>query len=197
MMVGSYWDAFHSLLDQMAHEDDLLVWRTLWLVVSQFLLLLGYFLIDKNRLPSRPIIDHFHLVGIIGILSTVFIYSAILAAELEFVELRTRINEITATHPDLPLRTLPNIGIGSGLLCPILLALLVLYFWVLLSIGSRWAAMLTVFSGALFAVFVVGEAHELPIGGVAAILIGACLPVAIAVLAAAVLVGILSRRTQS
>ena len=51
------------------------------------------------------------------------------------------------------MRTLP----GAGLLCPILLGLLVLYVWVVLTIGSGWTAALTVVSGLLFAVLFIGR----------------------------------------
>jgi ABC-type polysaccharide/polyol phosphate export permease len=174
-----------------------LVSRTLWLILSQFLLLLCYFLIDENKLPRRSNLNYFKLVGIIGMFSTTFIYAAILAAELEFVELRTLVTQISVDHPDLPLRTLPNIGIGGGLLCPIFLALLSLYFWILLTAKNNTAAMLTVLSGALFAVFVVGEAHEVPSGSIAALLIGASLPMAVVLLAVAVFVGIRWHRKPS
>jgi hypothetical protein len=196
-MIGGYWDVFRSLLDQLAHEDDLLVSRTFWLLVSQFLLLVGYFSIDGNKLQTRPALNHFQLIGVTGMLSTAFIYSAILAAELDFVELRGRIIQLAAEHPDLPMRKLPTMGIGSGLLCPILLALLVLYLWVRLSVSGRWAAILSVISGALFAVFVVGWAQESQVGTMVTTLVRASLPVAIALLASAVIVGILSRRVQS
>jgi hypothetical protein len=193
-MIVGYWDVFRSLLDQIAHEDDLLVSRTFWLLVSQFLLLLGYLSIDKNKLPQQPALDHFRIIGGIGILSTTFIYSAILASEVVFVELRTRIYQLTTEHSDLPMRKLPSVGLGSGLLCPILLALVVLFLWVLLTVGSRWAAVLTATSGALFAVFFVGEAHQLMAGSEVALLIGSSLPLAMAVLAVAVLVGVVASR---
>jgi hypothetical protein len=196
-MSGSYWDVFRSLLDQMAHEDEVLDSRTLWLVVSQFLLLLCYFQIDEGKLPRKPQLNHFKFIGIIGILSAAFIYAAILAAELEFVELRSRASRLSIEHPDLPLRALPNIGIGSGLLCPIFLALLSLYFWTVLAAESHLAAALMAFSGTLFAVFVVGEAHEMPPHSIAAILLGATLPIALFSLAAAIVVGLRSRRTPS
>jgi hypothetical protein len=196
-MSGSYWDVFRSLLDQMAHEDEVLDSRTLWLVVSQFLLLLCYFQIDEGKLPRKPQLNHFKFIGIIGILSAAFIYAAILAAELEFVELRSRASRLSIEHPDLPLRALPNIGIGSGLLCPIFLALLSLYFWTVLVAESHLAATLMAFSGTLFAVLVVGEAHEMPSDSIAAILLGATLPIALFSLAAAIVVGLRSRRTPS
>jgi hypothetical protein len=196
-MTGGYWDVFRSLLDQMAHEDDLLVSRTLWLVISQFLLLLGYFLIDRDKWPREPDLNPFWLLGVIGLLSTALIYSAILAAVLDFVELRTQMAQITAKYPDLPMRILPSVGIGSGLLCPILLSLLLLYVWITLTVASRSAAILTVVSGALFAVSVVGDAQGPPAGRAAVTLFATSLAAAVAVLAVAVLIGMRSRRPQS
>jgi hypothetical protein len=121
-------DVFRSLLDQIAHEDNLLIGR-IWLLAGNFLLLLVYFPIDANKPAPRPAINHSRLIGM-GILSTIFIYSAILASEFEFVSLRIRMLALTTEHADLPMRTLPSVGIGADLLCPILLGLLVLYVWV-------------------------------------------------------------------
>lgn len=192
----SYWDVFRSLIDQLAHEDDLLVDRTLWLFISQPLLLVCYFLVDTRRLPPAPNQDFFRIIGTLGVLSTIFIYSAILAAVMEFVELRTRIQLLLVDHPDLPMRQLPSAGIGSGLVCPILSALLFLYCWVLLTARSRGTAVLTVVSGALFGVFFVGGANGLVAGSTATVLVWASLPAAIAVLAAAALNGFLASRVH-
>ena len=66
-----------------------------------------------------------------------------------------------------------------------MLTWLVLYIWIVLTIGSRWVAALTVASGLLFAVFFIGEAHEFASGSAAAFLIKGSLPLALAALAAA------------
>jgi hypothetical protein len=181
----NYWEVFRSLLDQIAHEDELLIGRT-WLLASEFLLLLVYFSIDVNKLAPHTAINHGRIIGFMGVLSTVFIYSAILASEFEFVSLRTSMRALTAEHADLPMRTLPGVGIGAGLLCPILLGLLVLYVWVMLTIGRRLTAALTVVSACLFAVFFVGEAHRLTTGSTAELLIKSSLPLALMALVGAV-----------
>jgi hypothetical protein len=180
----TYWEVFRSLLDQIAHEDSLLIART-WLLIGEFLLLLVYFSIDPNKAAPRPAVNHHRLIGFTGIISTIFIYSAILAAEFEFVLLRTRIQALAAEHAELPMRRLPSVGIGAGLVCPILLGLLVLYIWIVLTIGNRWTAALTVVSGLLFAVFFVGEAHEFANGTASAFVIKGSLALALAALVAA------------
>ena len=189
----TYWDVFRSLLDQIAHEDDLLIART-WLLVGEFLLLLVYFSIDANKLAPRSTVNHSLLIGSTGIISTIFIYSAILASVFEFVWLRSRIYALAAEHSDLPMRRLPRVGIGAGLLCPILLGLLVLYIWIVLTTSNRWAAALTVVSGLLFAFFFISEAHEFGSAGVAALLIKGSLLLALAALVAA---GVTLRKTWS
>jgi hypothetical protein len=86
---------------------------------------------------------------------------------------------LTAEHAHLPMRKLPGVGIGAGLLCPILLGLRVLYVWIVLTIGSRWTATLTVVYGLLFAAFFIGEAREIAGGSAAAPLIKGSLPPAL------------------
>ena len=191
----NYWDVFRSLLDQLAHEDDLLIART-WLLAGDVFLLLVYFSIDTNKPAPRPDINSGRLIGVTGILSTIFIYSAILASEFEFVSLRTRMLALITEHADLPMRTLPGVGIGAGLLCPILLGLLMLYVWVVLTIGSGWTAAVTVVSGLLFAVFFIGEAHEPATGSAAALIIKGSLPVALAALVAAAGVAVYAGRAR-
>jgi len=191
----NYWDVFRSLLDQIAHEDNLLIART-WLLAASFLLLLVYFSIDPNKQPRPPAVNHVRLIGVTGILSTIFIYSSILASEFEFVSLRTRMLALTAEHADLPMRRLPGVGIGAGLLSPILLGLLVLYVWVVLTTGSAWTAALTVISGLLFAFFFIGEAHEPATASAAALIVKGSLPLALAALIAAAGVAVFAGRAK-
>jgi hypothetical protein len=171
-LAGDDWSAFQSLIGQMAHEDDLLVSRTLWLILSQGLLLLAFFASRGMNSQDAPNARSRLPIAAIGFSSAVFIYSAILASEWEFIHLRTTARALTAAHPELPLRPLPAVGVGAGLLSPILLAILFLAAWPAL-IGARRAAVLAAGSAALFAVFVLGEAHEPAAGGVAATLLSA------------------------
>lgn len=159
-VADDYWDVFRSLTEQMAHEDDLLSSRTLWLILSQCLLLVAYLVSDGSKASGALNRAHSRIVGLLGILSAAFIYASILASEWEFIRLRSMTRGILASHPDLPMRPLPVVGIGAGLLGPILLSLLFLTGWILLTVAKRSAALFCLLSGALFAIFVLGEAHE-------------------------------------
>jgi hypothetical protein len=159
-VAADYWNIFRSLTEQMAHEDDLLASRTLWLILSQCLLVVAYFVSYRSKTSGSLNGPHPGIVGLLGILSAAFIYAAILASEWEFIQLRSMTAAILASHPDLPMRPLPTVGIGAGLLGPILLSLLFLTGWVLLTVANRSAALFCFLSGALFAIFVLGEAHE-------------------------------------
>lgn len=150
-----YWDVFQNLIAQLAQEDNLLVSRTGWLLGSQFLLLVGFVSVDAKRLPSNPAIDWHRLICGVGLLSTVCIFASILATVKVYVELRSALQALTVVHPDLPMRDLPRIGIGPGLLCPMLLGLIVIFVWTLLTSFSRTAAGLMTISGILFSIHAV------------------------------------------
>jgi hypothetical protein len=150
-----YWDVFQNLIYQLSHEDDLLVSRTGWLLASQFVLLVGYVSVDPKSLPSNPPVNWHRLICVVGLLSTVCIFSSILAAVKVYVELRSALQVLTVQHADLPMRDLPRVGIGPGLLCPILLALVVMYVWALLTSFSRTVANLVTASGICFGVYAV------------------------------------------
>jgi hypothetical protein len=192
-LASAYWDAFRSLLDQMAHEDDLMLGRTLWLVLSQCLLLIASVVIDRE-IATAQFQRASRYVGALGIVTTAFIYAAILASEFDFVQLRTQLRALAADHPDLPMRPLPAFGIGAGLLCPIALCVVVLFCWVWLASRSRWAAWFALISSTLFALFVVGEAHPTTSGGPVAVAIGASGAAAAATLGLALVYGVRSVR---
>jgi hypothetical protein len=156
----SHWNHFQSLLDQLAHEDALLLARTQWLVISQPLLWLAYACIDKTRLAASPPRDLHRAISVLGLVSTIFILAAILASIKVFIELRTDLYALMVQHPDLPMRRLPRVGIGAGLLCPILLSLAFLCAWSLLTFPSTWPAVLLTISGAFISLNVIGGAHE-------------------------------------
>jgi hypothetical protein len=186
----TYWDIFQSLLSQIAHEDNLLISRTNWLLASQFLLLIGYVSIDKKKLPLEWLLDYYRVICVAGVVSTIFIFSAILASVKVFVQIRTTMYSLLAQHPDLPMRELPYVGIGAGLLCPILLSLSILFIWSLFTCGSWWAAILMAISGSLFSMYVVGKAHDLHASPYQAFLVGLSFPAALCFLVVAILVGV-------
>jgi len=176
----------------MAHEDDLLNNRTVWLLTSQAFLLVGYVIMDKTKLPPTRL-DYHLAFEILGMLSTITIFSAILAAEMVFVELRNDIYSLSAC-PDLTMRELPHVGIGSGLLAPILLAILFLFTWAVFFFRGWGAAALLASSGACFSFFVVGRAHRFTSHSGASLIVDAALVIAILLLIVAVAVGISSIR---
>ena len=152
-MAAGYWDVFQNLIYQLSHEDDLLVSRTGWLLGSQFLLLVGYVLVDLKSLPSNSPTDWRGLIRVVGLLSAICIFSSILASVTIYVGLRSTLQSLVVQHADLPMRDLPHLGIGPGLLCPILLALIVVYVWAFLTSSSRTVAGLMTTSGICFSVY--------------------------------------------
>jgi hypothetical protein len=188
----SYWDIFQSLLSQLAHEDDLLLARTQWLVVSQFLLLLVYVLVDKGKLPADQRLNHHRMISILGLVSTVFILGAILAAVKLFVELRTDMFKLMAEHPGLPMRKLGRTGIGAGLLCPILLSLSLVFTWSRLTFSNRRDAVLMTAAASLLSLFVIALAHEISPGVFRTMFLGSSFIAGIGFLIAAIWLGVRS-----
>jgi len=154
-------ERFESLLKQIEHEDNLLVSRTGWLLTAQSFLLGGYVSVDASKLPADPILPYHHVIGGLGLLSTIFIFSGILAALKVFVELRVEMYLLTQDYPLLPMRRLPRIGAGTGLLSPIFLSLALIFVWTILLIKNWWSAGLIVSSGLLFSAYIIGTAHQL------------------------------------
>jgi hypothetical protein len=184
-----YWDVFQNLIYQLSHEDDLLVSRTGWLLGSQFVLLVGYVLVDLKSLPSNSPIDWRGLIRVVGLLSTICIFSSILAAVSIYVGLRSALQSLVVQHADLPMRDLPHVGIGPGLLCPILLALIVVYVWALLTSFSRTAAGLMTASGICFSVYAVALGDLSRPGPIVALAMWPSVIAALAFLAAALTLG--------
>ena len=188
----SYWDIFQSLLNQLAHEDVLLLARTQWLVVSQFLLLLVYVLVDKGKLPADQRLNHHRMLSILGLVSTIFILGAILAAVKLFVELRTDMFKLMAEHPGLPMRKLDPTGIGAGLLCPILLSLSLVFTWSRLTFSNRRDAVLMTAAASLLSLFVIALAHEISPGLFRTLFLGSSLTAGVGFLTAAIWLGVRS-----
>jgi hypothetical protein len=192
----TYWDVFRSLLSQMDHEDSLLLARTGWLVFTELLLLIAYVCIDKKKLPADPPVNHHRMLSVFGVVSTIFILSAILAAIKLFVELRTSMFMLMAEHPDLPMRKLDRNGIGTGLSCPILLSLAFLFLWSRLAFSSRWAAVLMTASALLLSLFVIVLAHELRPGPLRSVLLASSGTIGIAFLVTGIWSGARSVRAS-
>jgi hypothetical protein len=129
-------EIFQTLLGQLNHEDELLAYRTGWLLSTQFALLVGYFTIDKAKLPEILGGIYRRMICLIGGLTTIFIFASMLASLIVFVELRGKIHQLAKQWPDLcieqAMRNLPKVGIGFGLLGPIVLSVIILIVWVLL-----------------------------------------------------------------
>lgn len=109
-----------------------------------------------------------------------------------FVELRTSMFNLMAQHPDLPMRKLERYGVGTGLLCPVLLALSFLFVWSALTFPNKWAARLMTASASLLSLYIIVLAHELPPGPVSALLLAPSLVAGIALLVVAIWVGVRS-----
>jgi hypothetical protein len=187
------WNLFQSLLAQIAHEDDLIVARTGWLLASQLPLLAGYLFFKQQKLPGFTLsCDSF--IATIGILSTVFIFAAILASLKVFIALRGDMYVLTGRYPELPMRALPRFGIGAGLLCPFFLSLGALFVWSLLRFYSWWSAALIAISGLFFGIYIVGAAQHVEPGSYLSWTVKFTMPAAIALSAAAVIIGVRSVR---
>jgi hypothetical protein len=179
-------DVFDALLRQLEHEDSLLVDRTGWLLTAQSFLLVGFFTIDPSHLQAYKgiKIDFFVMIGILGLLSSAFILSAVLAAVKVFIEVRTEMHDMLSVNPRLRARKLPRYGVGSGLLCPILLSIVILFIWSLLTLKSWLAASLMGVSGSLFSIYIIGLAHQITHQRTR-VMVTLCLPIGICALVAA------------
>jgi hypothetical protein len=85
-------EIFQSLIGQLNHEDELLIYRTGWLLSTQFALFVGFFTIDPEKLPKFLQNYYVKVICGIGTLSTIFIFLSVLASLIVFVELRTKIH---------------------------------------------------------------------------------------------------------
>jgi hypothetical protein len=99
-----------------------------------------------------------------------------------------------AQHPDLPMRKLDRTGIGTGLLCPVLLSLAFLFMWSRLAFSNRWAAVLMTTAGSLLSFFVIVLAHELQPGPVRSVLLDSSLIAGVVCLIGGILSGARSAR---
>lgn len=184
-----YWNVFQSLLSQIDHEDSLLVARTQWLILSQFLLFVGYLCVDRSKLPANPPVNYHRLISVLGIVSTIFILSSILAAIKLFVELRTSMFMLLAQHPDLPMRKLDRYGVGTGLMTPVLLSLALVFTWSFVTFPNRLAAVFMTASAFLLSFYVIVLGHELADGPVKTWLLVPSLSAGIVLLVAAIWLG--------
>jgi len=185
----SSWDAFQSLLSQLSHEDDLLIGRTMWLVNGETLLLIAYILIKNERPRINQSKSVSYQILFIGLVSSIIVLTSILASITVYVGIRERLHFLVIQHPDLPFRHLPNSGIGTGLLAPLLLAMLSFASWAFM-ITSSWVAVMSgVVSATLLIIYFVGEAHGPRAGSPEASIITASLPMGLLALVFAVLVG--------
>jgi len=192
----NYWNIFQSLLGQLAHEDELLVARTTWLITGQTLLLIAYVLATNFGLRTRQpknIADHIPYVGLI---SSVIIFASIVASLTVYVYLRERLQLLVSQYSDLPLRHLPSSGLGAGLLAPLLLGALSCAFWAF-AIAESWMATISLMvSAALLTLYFVGMAHSLRAGFETFIVAGS-LPAGLIALAFAILAGARALRSSS
>ena len=160
MSNTQFWNSFQSLLAQLANEDSLLSWRTSWLLLGQIVLVLAYRVLDSENLLHGSSRRSSNLIALLGMLTTIFVFGAILASIKEYIELRTQIYALIGQNPELPLRALPQVGIGAGLLCPPLLCLAALCSWSYVCLRKWWPTTLLTLSGFLFASFVVVDAQD-------------------------------------
>lgn len=154
------WSIYQSLLSLLDHQDELLSARTQWLVTSQTLLFIAYFCIDKNKLEANPRLNYHRMLSVLGMVSTIFILAAILAAVRVWVQFRGDTFKFFNEHSGLPDRRLHGFGIGGALLCSVLLPIAFLYAWSLITFPSKLAAILMAASAVLISVFVIGVSHD-------------------------------------
>lgn len=190
----TYVIAFQSVLEQLNHEDALLLARTQWLLISQTLLLVAYACLDANRLPAGGPRNPHRSLAVLGLTSTILIFAAILASLKVYVAVRSQMFALVAEHPDLPMRQLPRVGMGAGLLCPLFLALALICTWTRLVFSSCWSAALLTVAAAVISLSVIGGVHLFPTDASRNLFRGTMLTTGIALLVAAVWLGMRAMR---
>ena len=131
-------DWYHTVRDQIQHEDSLIMQRLAWLMAAQSFLFTAYAIIaNASPQPRNPVLVKqqdllFTIIPGVACLSVVLIYCSVIAGIL----VQNRLREAYATHV-APAGNFPEIQ-GSrltlllGLASPILLPLVFLIAWLVI-----------------------------------------------------------------
>ena len=107
-------ETFRLWMDQLNHEDFLILGRISLSIFSQPVFIVGYILAKQYQLSIVP-----EVILLSNLLISILIYIAILAAFRVYLETRVKIRSLFLRRPDLPMRSLPNIHPGLGLYAPV------------------------------------------------------------------------------
>ncbi len=107
-------EIFGRWMNQLNHEDYLLIFRKALGLFSQPVFIFGYVL---ARHYEQPVISTILIWS--NLLMSVIIFISILAAFRVYIETRVKIRPLVQRHPDFPkLRRLPDISLRIGVVLP-------------------------------------------------------------------------------
>jgi hypothetical protein len=117
-------ETFRIWMDQLNHEDFLILGRISLSIFSQPVFIVGYIMAKQYQLS---IVSEIILLS--NLLISILIYISILAAFRVYLETRVKIRALFLRRPDLPMRSLPNIHPGLGLYAPVAIGLIMVLVW--------------------------------------------------------------------
>ena len=117
-------ETFRLWMDQLNHEDFLILGRISLSIFSQPVFIVGYILAKQYQLSIVA-----EVILLSNLLISILIYIAILAAFRVYLETRVKIRSLFLRRPDLPMRSLPNIHPGLGLYAPVAIGLIMVLVW--------------------------------------------------------------------
>lgn len=117
-------EMFDRWMNQLNHEDYLILSRTALAMISQPVFVLGYLFAKHYDITVIP-----QILVWSNLVMSIVIYISILAAFRVYLETRLKLRPLVRKHPDFPMRSLPNVRPGLGLYCPVGLGLIMVIIW--------------------------------------------------------------------
>jgi hypothetical protein len=117
-------ETFRTWMDQLNHEDFLILGRVSLSILSQPVFIVGYILAKQYQLSIVP-----EIILLSNLLISILIFISILAAFRVYLETRVKIRALFLNRPDLPMRSLPNVHPGLGLYAPVAIGLIMVLVW--------------------------------------------------------------------
>ena len=131
-------DWYHTVRDQIQHEDSLIMQRLAWLMAAQSFLFTAYAIIaNASPQPRNPVLVKqqdllFTIIPGVACLSSVLIYSSVIAGILVQNRLRDAYATQVAPAGDFPEIQGSRLTLWLGLVSPILLPLVFLIAWLII-----------------------------------------------------------------
>jgi hypothetical protein len=128
-------DWYHTVREQIQHEDSLIMQRLAWLMAAQSFLFTGYAIIANASPQTRnPVLVNllFTIIPAVACLSDVLIYCSVIAGILVQDRLRDAYATHVASAGDFPEIQGSRLTLWLGLASPILLPLVFLIAWLII-----------------------------------------------------------------